>query len=196
MMRFDRFTERAQDATQRALEILQRYGHTQIDTEHIMLALLEQPGGVISQILEKLNVHVEPVKDKLDADLAKAVLSIPATKGFEIGSGFAATRVRGSEHNDPFEFQEGQIRTSTNRSGGVQGGISNGMNIVLRVGFKPTATIAMMQKTVSREGKITEIRPGGRHDPCVLPRAVPIVEAMMAITLADHLLRQKALRIE
>lgn len=152
-------------------------------------------GGVIECVARKVPAGLgEPVFDKLDADLAKAFLSIPATKGFEIGSGFSATRLKGSEHNDPFVPKEGRIGTASNRSGGVQGGISNGENIVVRIGFKPTATIAKMQKTVSRDGKISEIRPRGRHDPCVLPRAVPIVEAMMAITLADHLLRQKALR--
>jgi len=154
-------------------------------------------GGVIECVARKVPPGLgEPVFDKLDADLAKAILSIPATKGFEIGSGFAGTRLRGSEHNDPFEFRDGRVRTSTNRSGGVQGGITNGENIIVRVAFKPTATIAKMQKTVSREGKITDIRPSGRHDPCVLPRAVPIVEAMMAITLADHTLRQRAIREE
>lgn len=152
-------------------------------------------GGVIECVARKVPAGLgEPVFDKLDADLAKAFLSIPATKGFEIGSGFSSTRLKGSEHNDPFVPKEGRIGTSSNRSGGVQGGISNGENIVVRVAFKPTATIAKMQKTVSRDGKITEIRPRGRHDPCVLPRAVPIVEAMMAITLADHLLRQRAVR--
>ncbi|MFH1680312.1 MAG: chorismate synthase [Candidatus Eisenbacteria bacterium] len=152
-------------------------------------------GGVVECIARRVPAGLgEPVFDKLDADLAKAFLSIPATKGFEIGSGFAGTRLKGSEHNDPFEMREGRVRTATNRSGGVQGGISNGETIVARIAFKPTATIAKMQKTVSREGKITRIRPRGRHDPCVLPRAVPIVEAMMALVLADHLLRQKAIR--
>jgi len=151
-------------------------------------------GGVIECIARKVPAGLgAPVFDKLDADLAKAFLSIPATKGFEIGSGFAGAKLRGSEHNDPFVQRNGRIRTVTNRSGGVQGGISNGENIVTRIAFKPTATIAKMQTTVTSDGNITEIRPRGRHDPCVLPRAVPIVEAMMSITLADHWLRQKAL---
>jgi len=154
-------------------------------------------GGVVECVARKVPAGLgEPIFDKLDADLAKAFLSIPATKGFEIGSGFASTRLRGSEHNDPFVPKEGRIGTSTNRSGGVQGGISNGESIVVRLAFKPTATIAKMQKTVSRNGNITEIRPQGRHDPCVLSRAVPIVEAMMALTLADHLLRHRAIRPE
>jgi chorismate synthase len=152
-------------------------------------------GGVIECLARRVPAGLgEPVFDKLDADLAKAFLSIPATKGFEIGSGFSAARLRGSEHNDTFTVREGRVRTETNRSGGVQGGITNGETIVARVAFKPTATIALMQDTVSRDGKITRIRGRGRHDPCVLPRAVPIVEAMMALVLADHYLRQKAIR--
>ncbi|RPJ41685.1 MAG: chorismate synthase, partial [Candidatus Latescibacterota bacterium] len=148
-------------------------------------------GGVIECLARKVPVGLgEPVFDKLEADLAKAFLSIPATKGFEIGSGFAGTRLTGSEHNDPYEMRDGRVRTESNRSGGIQGGISNGELIVARIAFKPTATIAKIQKTVSREGKIANLRGRGRHDPCVLPRAVPIVEAMMALVLADHLLRQ------
>jgi chorismate synthase len=135
----------------------------------------------------------EPVFDKLEADLAKAMLSLPATKGFEIGSGFRATRMRGSEHNDPFEVRAGKIRTATNNSGGVQGGISNGEEIYFRVGFKPTATIGFEQKTVTSSLKQTRVAARGRHDPCVLPRAVPIVEAMAAIVLCDHALRQNAI---
>jgi len=133
----------------------------------------------------------EPVFDKLDADLAKAMLSLPAAKGFEIGSGFAGTRLSGAQHNDPFYNAAGKVRTRTNRSGGVQGGISNGEDIVIRVAFKPTATILREQETVDEEGRDTTIKPRGRHDPCVLPRAVPIVEAMMALVLADHFLRQR-----
>jgi len=135
----------------------------------------------------------EPVFDKLEADLAKAMLSIPATKGFEIGSGFAATRMRGSQHNDPFEMRRGKIRTTTNNSGGVQGGISNGEDIYFRVGFKPPATIALQQKTVTNSKQQSELAARGRHDPCVLPRAVPIVEAMAALVLCDHALRQQAI---
>jgi chorismate synthase len=133
----------------------------------------------------------EPVFDKLDADLAKAMLSLPAAKGFEIGSGFGGIALTGREHNDPFYNSDGRIRTSTNRSGGVQGGISNGEDIVIRVAFKPTATILHEQQTVDVDGQDTTIMARGRHDPCVLPRAVPIVEAMMALVLADHCLRQR-----
>jgi chorismate synthase len=132
----------------------------------------------------------EPVFDRLEADLAKAMLSLPATKGFEIGSGFAGTRLRGSEHNDLFESREGRVRTMTNRSGGTQGGISNGEEIVFRVAFKPTATILQSQKTVDVHGAATELMGRGRHDPCVVPRAVPIVEAMTALVLVDHWMRQ------
>jgi chorismate synthase len=133
-----------------------------------------------------------PVFDRLEADLAKAMLSLPATKGFEIGSGFAGARLRGSEHNDVFESREGRIRTATNRSGGTQGGISNGEEIVFRVAFKPTATILQPQRTVDIQGVETELIGRGRHDPCVVPRAVPIVEAMTALVLVDHWMRQNA----
>lgn len=150
-------------------------------------------GGVIECVARGIPAGLgEPVFDKLEADLAKAMLSVPATKGFEIGSGFRAARMRGSEHNDPFEVRAGRIRTSTNNSGGVQGGISNGEEIYFRVGFKPTATIGFEQKTVTSSGEQTALAARGRHDPCVLPRAVPIVEAMAAIVLCDHALRQKA----
>ena len=134
----------------------------------------------------------EPVFDKLDADLAKAMLSLPAAKGFEIGSGFGGVLLTGIQHNDPFYSADGRIRTRTNRSGGVQGGISNGEDIVMRVAFKPTATILREQETVDVNGQATTIKARGRHDPCVLPRAVPIVEAMMYLVLADHCLRQRA----
>ncbi len=135
----------------------------------------------------------EPVFDRLEADLAKAMLSLPATKGFEIGSGFAAARLTGAEHNDPFEMRGGTVRTATNHSGGVQGGISNGEDILFRVAFKPTATITRAQKTVTVTGEETELAARGRHDPCVLPRAVPMVEAMTALVLVDHALRQRAM---
>jgi len=133
----------------------------------------------------------EPVFDRLEADLAKAVLSLPASKGFEIGSGFAGAELRGSQHNDEFYMDAGRVRTRTNRSGGIQGGISNGEDILLRVGFKPTATILQEQETVTETGEETTLAPRGRHDPCVLPRAAPIVEAMIALVLADHVLRQR-----
>ena len=150
-------------------------------------------GGVIECVVRGIPAGLgEPVFDKLDADLAKAMLSIPATKGFEIGSGFAATRMRGTQHNDPFEMRGGRVRAATNNSGGVQGGISNGEEIYFRVAFKPTATIAREQKTVNISREPTKLSARGRHDPCVLPRAVPIVEAMTALVLCDHALRQQA----
>lgn len=133
----------------------------------------------------------EPVFDKLEADLAKAMLSLPAVKGFEIGSGFGAVALTGSQHNDPFVAEGGRVRTRSNRSGGVQGGISNGEPIFFRVAFKPTATISREQESVDQEGQAVTLVARGRHDPCVLPRAVPIVEAMAALVLADHALRQR-----
>lgn len=153
-------------------------------------------GGVIECVARGIAPGLgEPVFDKLEAELAKAMLSIPATKGFEIGSGFAATRMRGSQHNDPFEMRAGKIRTTTNNSGGVQGGISNGEDIYFRVAFKPPATIALQQETVTTSKQESKLAARGRHDPCVLPRAVPIVEAMAALVLCDHALRQRAIAI-
>lgn len=150
-------------------------------------------GGVIECVARNVPAGLgEPVFDKLEADLAKAMLSLPATKGFEIGSGFGATRMRGSEHNDPFEMRGGRVRTTTNHSGGIQGGISNGEDIYFRVAFKPTATIAREQQTVTAAGQETKLSARGRHDPCVLPRAVPMIEAMAALVLCDHALRQRA----
>jgi len=150
-------------------------------------------GGVVTCIVRNAPVGLgEPVFDKLEADLAKAMMSLPATKGFEIGSGFAGTLLKGYEHNDPFFKQGDRIRTLTNRSGGVQGGISNGEDIVFRVAFKPTATIAKAQQTVSVTGESAELKARGRHDPCVLPRAVPMVDAMTRLVLVDHWLRQRA----
>ncbi len=150
-------------------------------------------GGVVECVLRGVPVGLgEPVFDKLEADLAKAVMSLPATKGFEIGSGFEGTRLRGSEHNDAFVMEAGRVRTVTNRSGGIQGGISNGESIFFRVAFKPTATIFMAQQTVTVDGQPTELKARGRHDPCVLPRAVPMVEAMAVLVLCDHVLRQRA----
>lgn len=137
----------------------------------------------------------EPVFDRLEADLAKAMLSLPATKGFEIGSGFAGTDLTGAEHNDPFYMAGDRVRTRTNFSGGVQGGITNGETIFFRVAFKPTATIMREQQTVSRDHRDTTIHGRGRHDPCVLPRAVVMVEAMAALVLADHALRQRTERL-
>jgi chorismate synthase len=150
-------------------------------------------GGVIECVVRGAPAGLgDPVFDKLEADLAKAMLSLPATKGFEIGSGFAGTRLRGSEHNDAFLMRGGHVATETNRSGGVQGGISNGEAIVFRVAFKPTATISRAQQTVTTTGEAAELKARGRHDPCVLPRAVPMVEAMAALVLCDAALRQRA----
>src|SRR5256885_16276868 len=151
-------------------------------------------GGIIECVVRNAPVGLgEPVFDKLEADLAKAMLSLPATKAFEIGSGVAATRMRGSEHNDPFEMRGGRIRTSTNYSGGIQGGISNGEDIYFRVAFKPPATIAREQQTVTASGGRAKLAARGRHDQCVLPRAVPMVEAMAALVLCDYTLRQRAI---
>lgn len=151
-------------------------------------------GGVVRAIARGVPAGWgEPVFDKLEADLAAAMMSIPAVKGVENGDGFAGTRLLGSEHNDAFYRRpDGGIGTRTNRSGGIQGGISNGEPITLRIAFKPTATIMRPQETVDSAGNETTLQPRGRHDPCVLPRAVPIVEAMFALVLADHCLRQAA----
>ena len=152
-------------------------------------------GGVVECVARGVPVGLgEPVFDKLEADLAKSVLSMPACKGFEVGSGFGGTVLTGSQHNDPFYSQGGRIRTRTNNSGGIQGGISNGENIVIRAAFKPTATIMREQETVDVDGNEVTLKGRGRHDPCVLPRAVPIVESMMALVLADHALRQRGQR--
>ena len=150
-------------------------------------------GGVIECVVRGVPPGLgEPVFDKLEAELAKAMLSLPATKGFEIGSGFGGTKMRGSEHNDAFVMEGDRVRTTTNRSGGIQGGISNGEPIFFRVAFKPTATIFHPQQTVTTSGEATELQARGRHDPCVLPRAVPMVEAMAAQVLCDHALCQRA----
>jgi chorismate synthase len=152
-------------------------------------------GGVIECVVRGVPPGLgEPVFDKLEADLAKAMLSLPATKGFEIGSGFAGSQLTGAEHNDPFEMRDGKVRTRTNFSGGIQGGISNGESIFFRVAFKPTATILRPQQTVTVSGESTVLAARGRHDPCVLPRAVPMVEAMAALVLCDHFLRHRAQR--
>ena len=150
-------------------------------------------GGVIECIVRNPPLGLGmPVFDKLEADLAKALMSLPATKCFEVGSGLEGTYLKGSEHNDAFlPTDSDQLKTATNNSGGIQGGITNGEDIVLRVGFKPTATIRKSQQTIDEDGNATTLKATGRHDPCVLPRAVPMVEAMVALVLADHLLRQK-----
>ncbi len=154
-------------------------------------------GGIVECVARRVPPGLgEPVFDKLEADLAKAALSLPAAKGFEIGSGFAGVSMTGREHNDPFTpGPDGRPRTTSNRSGGVQGGISNGEDIVIRVGFKPTATIASAQDTVDRDNNPVTLAARGRHDPCVLPRAVPMVEAQVLLVLADHWLRQQAVDV-
>ena len=154
-------------------------------------------GGIVECVARRVPPGLgEPVFDKLDADLAKAALSLPAAKGFEIGSGFAGVAMTGREHNDPFTpGPDGRPRTASNRSGGVQGGISNGEDIVIRVAFKPTATIASAQETVDRNNNPVTLAARGRHDPCVLPRAVPMVEAQVLLVLADHWLRQQAVDV-
>ncbi len=165
-----------------------------------MVRLIERvrkAGNTVGGIIEGVARGVppgwgEPVFDRLEADLAKAMLSLPASKGFEIGSGFAGTRLTGLEHNDPFVVRQGRVRTLTNRSGGVQGGISNGELIYFRVAFKPVATVMVPQATVDTRLRPTTLQGRGRHDPCVLPRAVPMVEAMTALVLIDHALRHKA----
>lgn len=150
-------------------------------------------GGVITGVIKGVPAGLgEPVFDKLHADLAKAMMGINAAKGFEYGSGFAGTELLGSQHNDLFFSEEGAIRTRTNLSGGIQGGISNGMDIYFNVAFKPIATIMRDQESVDKDGNPAVVSGKGRHDPCVLPRAVPIVEAMAALTITDHLLRQRA----
>ena len=149
-------------------------------------------GGVVEAVARNVPPGLgEPVFDKLEGDLGRGILSLPACKGFEVGSGFGGVTMTGSQHNDPFYAESGRIRTRTNLSGGIQGGISNGENIVVRAAFKPTATIMKPQETVDEEGNPTVLEGRGRHDPCVLPRAVPMVEAMMALVLVDHVMRQR-----
>ena len=165
-----------------------------------MISLIEQMrnegntvGGVIECVARKVPAGWgEPVFDRLEADLAKAMMSLPASKGFEIGSGFGGTQLTGLEHNDPFRNVGGQVHTTSNRSGGVQGGISNGETIYFRTAFKPVATVMHEQDTVDVELHNTTLKGRGRHDPCVLPRAVVMVEAMTALVLVDHALRQRA----
>ncbi len=149
-------------------------------------------GGVVEAIAQGVPVGLgDPVFDKLEADLARALMSLPASKGFEVGSGFRGVTMKGSEHNDPFRIVDGRVATSKNDSGGVQGGISNGEPIQVRVAFKPTATITREQQTVDTSNREVTLAARGRHDPCVLPRAVPVVEAMMLLVLADHHLRHR-----
>lgn len=150
-------------------------------------------GGVVTCLCRNVPAGLgEPIFDKLEALLAHAMLSIPASKGFEIGSGFAGTRMHGSEHNDPFIWEQGKLRTSSNFSGGIQGGISNGEDILFRVAFKPAATIGQAQKTADFSGRDTLFKARGRHDPCILPRAVPVVESMAALVLVDMAMIQSS----
>lgn len=172
-------------------------------TAEKMIALIDQVrlerdtiGGVVTCVIKNTPVGLgEPVFDKLHAELGKAMLSINAVKGFEYGSGFGGVTLRGSQHNDAFYKEGDRIRTRTNYSGGIQGGISNGEDIYFKVAFKPVATIMQDQISVDKEGNEATVSGKGRHDPCVVPRAVPIVEAMAALVLADFLLRAKAARI-
>ena len=172
-------------------------------TAEKMIALIDQVrldrdtiGGVVTCVIKNSPLGLgEPVFDKLHAELGKAMLSINAVKGFEYGSGFAGVELRGSQHNDEFINEAGRIRTKTNHSGGIQGGISNGEDIYFNVAFKPVATIMQDQQSVDKDGNETVVSGKGRHDPCVVPRAVPIVEAMAALVLADFLLRSKVSKI-
>jgi chorismate synthase len=153
-------------------------------------------GGIVTCVCTGVPVGLgEPVFDKLHAELAKAMLSINAVKGFEYGSGFAGTSLKGSEHNDEFYQTDGQVKTKTNHSGGIQGGISNGQDVYFNVAFKPTATIMQDQPSIDQHGNPATVSGKGRHDPCVLPRAVPIVEAMAALVLADFYLRNKLSKV-
>lgn len=171
-----------------------------VEVARKMIKLIEQVrsegdsiGGVIRGVIKNVPAGLgEPVFDKLNADLGKAMLSINAVKGFEIGSGFAGTKMRGSEHNDSLDIENGKIKFKTNNAGGVLGGISSGETIYFRVGFKPVSTIKKKQETVSKNKKKVTLQAAGRHDPCVLPRAVPIVDAMAALVVMDHYLRHKA----
>jgi len=172
-------------------------------TAEKMIALIDQVrlerdtiGGVVTCVVKNTAVGLgEPVFDKLHAELGKAMLSINAVKGFEYGSGFEGVTLRGSQHNDEFVNEAGKIRTKTNHSGGVQGGISNGEDIYFNVAFKPVATIMQDQNTVDKEGNEAVVSGKGRHDPCVVPRAVPIVEAMAALVIADFYLRAKTSKL-
>lgn len=149
-------------------------------------------GGIVSCVIRGLPAGLgEPVFDRFQARLAQAMMSINAVKGFEYGSGFAAAAMRGSEHNDSFVIRDGEVHTATNRSGGIQGGVTNGEDVYFRVAFKPVATISKRQETVTREGEAVELEAHGRHDPCVVPRAVPVVEAMAAIVALDLLLEAR-----
>lgn len=169
------------------------YAQKMIDAIDAVRVKGDSVGGVVTCIVRNVPRGLgSPVFDKLEAELAKAALSLPATKGFEFGSGFAGTFLTGSEHNDEFYMDGQNIRTKTNRSGGIQGGISNGETIYMRIAFKPTSTIGKKQKTVTRDRHDTELIARGRHDPCVVPRAVPMVEAMVALVMIDQLMAHLA----
>jgi chorismate synthase len=173
------------DAATRMIEVIER---ARKDRDSV--------GGIVRCAIRNVPAGLgEPVFDKLTADLAKAMMSLPATRGFEVGEGFGATRLRGSQHNDAFYSEQGRVRTRSNKSGGIQGGISNGETIRFAVAFKPVATIFLPQETVTRSGESVTFQAKGRHDPCVVPRAVPMVEAMAALVLVDHMLRQRAARL-
>lgn len=183
------------------LAFIEQVGEIEIKTIQEMIKIIkavknegDSVGGVIRGIIKNVPAGLgEPVFDKLSSDLGKAMLSIPAVKGFEIGSGFEGAKMRGNEHNDSFFIdKKGQIRTRTNFSGGIQGGISNGEDILFRVAFKPVSTIRKAQKTINKQNQKIILEATGRHDACVLPRAIPIVEAMAALTIMDHFLRQRA----
>jgi len=171
-----------------------------VEMEHLIKQIRKEGdtiGGVVSAVIEGMPTGLgAPVFDKLHADLAKAMMGINAAKGFEYGSGFAGVEMKGSQHNDVFEVVDGQTVTKTNFSGGIQGGISNGMDIYFRVAFKPVATIIRAQDSVDKSGDSVIVTGKGRHDPCVVPRAVPIVEAMAALVIVDHLLRDKSVRLK
>lgn len=171
--------------------------HTAADKMIRLIEKMRRAGDSVGGIVEGVARGVppgwgEPVFDRLEADLGKAMLSLPASKGFDIGSGFGGISLTGTQHNDAFRMKGGKVRTVTNRSGGIQGGISNGETIYFRVAFKPVATVMQEQDTVDTDFKNTTLRARGRHDPCVLPRAVPMVEAMTALVLVDHGLRHQA----
>jgi len=174
------------------------------DLAKVMIAHIDQVrmdrdtiGGIVSCVIKNCPPGLgEPVFDRLHADLGKAMLSINAVKGFEYGSGFEGVTLRGSQHNDAFVQQEGKIQTLTNHSGGIQGGISNGEDIYFRVAFKPVATLMQDQASVNTAGEAVTVSGKGRHDPCVVPRAVPIVEAMAALVIADFLLLSKSNKLE
>lgn len=172
-------------------------------TAEKMIALIDQVrlkrdtiGGIVTGVIRNTPIGLgEPVFDKLHAELGKAMLSINAVKGFEYGSGFEGTRLNGSQHNDEFYTEGGKVRTKTNHSGGIQGGISNGEDIYFNVAFKPVATIMQDQQSVDKKGNEVTVSGKGRHDPCVVPRAVPIVEAMAALVIVDFILRAKTSRL-